>query len=85
LEQESLQQVALLKATEDTETMQENIQDWIELDEGDHGFQLLKEEEITAMIFFYLFSSEMPMLLNCLFIYFISFFRVLGLSFAHLS
>jgi hypothetical protein len=46
--------------------MQENIQDWLELDEGVPGFQLLTEEEIAAVIFFtriYLFSSELPILL----------------------
>jgi hypothetical protein len=34
-----------------TETTQENIQDWLELGEGDPGFQLLTEEEISAVIF----------------------------------
>jgi hypothetical protein len=34
--------------------MQENIQVWLELD-GDPGFKLLTEEEIAAVIFFYLF------------------------------
>jgi hypothetical protein len=28
-------------AAGETETMQENIQDWLELDEGNPGFQLL--------------------------------------------
>jgi hypothetical protein len=41
----------VLRAGE-TETTQENIQDWLELDEGDPGFQLLAEEEITAANFF---------------------------------
>jgi hypothetical protein len=40
------------RAAEDTETTQENIQDWLQLDEGDSGFQLLTEEEIAAVIFF---------------------------------
>jgi hypothetical protein len=35
-----------------TETTQENIQDWLELAEGDPGFQFLTEEEITAVILF---------------------------------
>jgi hypothetical protein len=30
-----------LRAAGETETMQENIQDWLELDVGDRGFQLL--------------------------------------------
>jgi hypothetical protein len=34
--------------------MQENIQGWLELDEGDSGFQLLAEEEIAAVIHFFL-------------------------------
>jgi hypothetical protein len=29
------------RADEETETTQENIQDWLELDEGDPGFQLV--------------------------------------------
>jgi hypothetical protein len=40
--------------------MQENIQDWLQLDEGDPGFQLLTEEETAAVIFFYLFSTALP-------------------------
>jgi hypothetical protein len=42
----------VLRAAGETETMQENIQDLLELDEGDPGFQLLTEEEIAALIFF---------------------------------
>jgi hypothetical protein len=30
-----------LRATGETETTQENIQGWLELDEGDPGFQLI--------------------------------------------
>jgi hypothetical protein len=30
----------VLRAAGKTETTQENIQDWLELDEGDTGFQL---------------------------------------------
>jgi hypothetical protein len=39
-------------AAGETETTQENIQDWLEVDQGDPGFQLVKEEEISALIFF---------------------------------
>jgi hypothetical protein len=46
-----------------TETTQENIQDWLELAERDPGFQFLTEEEITAVIIFYRFSSSLPLLL----------------------
>jgi hypothetical protein len=49
-----------LSAAGETETTQENIQDWLELDEGDPGFQLLTEEEIAAEIVLYcLFSSSL--------------------------
>jgi uncharacterized protein YehS (DUF1456 family) len=47
----------VLRAVGKTETTQENIQDWLELD-GDPGFQLLTEEEIATVI--YLFSSALP-------------------------
>jgi hypothetical protein len=33
------------------------IQDWLELDEGDPGFQLVTEEEIVAVICLSLFIS----------------------------
>jgi hypothetical protein len=72
----------VLRAAGETETSQENIQDWLELDEGDPGFQLLTEEEIVAVIFFIcLFSSALRTLLNFTFISFKSF---LVLSFASL-
>jgi hypothetical protein len=45
----------VLRAAEPT---QENIQDWLELDEGDPGFQLLSEEEIAAVIFFVIYSHQ---------------------------
>jgi hypothetical protein len=38
-EQENFQTVS--RTAGETETTQENIQDWLELDEGDPGFQLL--------------------------------------------
>jgi hypothetical protein len=31
----------VLKAAGETEIMEENVQDWLELDEGDPGFQFL--------------------------------------------
>jgi hypothetical protein len=47
----------MLRAAGEIETMQENIQGWFELD-GDPAFQLLTDEEIAAIIyFFYLYSS----------------------------
>jgi hypothetical protein len=54
-----------------TETTQENIQDCLELDEGDPGFQLLTVEERPAVIFF---PSEIPILLNFPIISFLSSF-----------
>jgi hypothetical protein len=36
LEQEDFQ--AVLRAAGETETMEENIKDWLKLDEGDPGF-----------------------------------------------
>jgi hypothetical protein len=46
LEQEVFQPV--FRAAGETETTQENTQDWLELAEGDPGFQLLAEEEFSA-------------------------------------
>jgi uncharacterized protein YehS (DUF1456 family) len=41
----------VLRAAGETETTQENIQDWLKLDEGDPGFQLLTEKDIVVVIF----------------------------------
>jgi hypothetical protein len=54
----------VLRAAPETETTQDSIQDWLQLDEGDPGFQLLTEEEIVAVIFFYSYSSSLPVLIN---------------------
>jgi hypothetical protein len=43
----------VLGAAGETENKQENIQDWLQLDDGDPGFQLLTEEEIAADFFIY--------------------------------
>jgi hypothetical protein len=43
----------VLRAAGETET----TQDWLQLDEGDPGFQLLTEEEIAAVIFLFAFTS----------------------------
>jgi hypothetical protein len=45
----------VLRAAGESETTQEYIQDWLQLDEGEPGFQLLTEEEIAAVILFLLF------------------------------
>jgi hypothetical protein len=47
----------VLRAAGETETTQGNIQDWLQLDEEDPGFQLLTEEEIAAVIFLFIFIS----------------------------
>jgi hypothetical protein len=62
----------VLRAAGKTEITQENIRNW---------FELLTEEEIAAVIFFYLLPSALPILLNFTFTYFIIFFCLLGLSF----
>jgi hypothetical protein len=43
-----------LKAAGQTET----TQDWLELDEGDPGFQLMTHEEITAVIYFFIYFHQ---------------------------
>jgi hypothetical protein len=48
----------VLRAAGETETMQENIQDWLQLDVGNSGFQLLTEEEIPAVIVFIYFHQH---------------------------
>jgi hypothetical protein len=48
----------VLRAAGEAETMQENIQSWLEMDEGDPGFQLLTEEEIAAVILFIYFHQH---------------------------
>jgi hypothetical protein len=72
----------VLRAAGQTETTQENIQDWLEPDKGDPGFQLLTEEEIAAVIFFlFIFISTTYIIKFS--IYLFSIF-VLGLYFASL-
>jgi hypothetical protein len=56
----------VLRAAGETETKQENIPDWLDLDVGHPGFQLLTEGEIAAVIF--LFSSTLSILSNFQFI-----------------
>jgi hypothetical protein len=47
----------VLKAAGESETTQENIQDWLQLDEEDPGFEILTEEEIAAVILYLFFIS----------------------------
>jgi hypothetical protein len=48
----------VLRAAGETETTRENIQDWLQLGEGDTGFQLLTEVEIAAAIVFVYFHQH---------------------------
>jgi hypothetical protein len=45
----------VLRAARESETTQENIQYWLQLDEEDPGFEILTEEEIAAVIFFFIY------------------------------
>jgi hypothetical protein len=47
----------LLRATGETERRQESMQDWLELDEGDPGFQHLTEDKTAAVILYNYFYS----------------------------
>jgi hypothetical protein len=79
-EQEDFQ--AVFRAAGEAETTQENSQDWLELDEGDPGFQLpvfLYFLNMSSIIIFcYLFSSSLSTLLNFQFIFFLSIFVFYG-------
>jgi hypothetical protein len=51
----------VLRASGETETTKENIQEWLELNEGDPGFQLVTEEEIALVIYFsFYFHKHYP-------------------------
>jgi hypothetical protein len=50
----------VLRAAGETETTQENIRDWLQLDEGDPRFQLVTEKQNVAVIFLSLFSPALP-------------------------
>jgi hypothetical protein len=45
----------VLRAAGEMETTQENIRDWLQLDEGDPGFQLLTEVETAGVIFLFIY------------------------------
>jgi hypothetical protein len=60
----------VLRAAGETKTTQENIQDWLQLDEGDPGFQLLTEEEIAAVILLdYLYHQVFHLFSKFLFVF----------------
>jgi hypothetical protein len=66
----------VLRAAGETETVQENIEDWLKLDEGDKGRNCCSD--------IFLFSSELPILLNCPFRSFLWWEALLVLSFVSL-
>jgi hypothetical protein len=68
----------VLRTAGETEPTQENIQNWLELD-GDPGIQLLTEEGIAAVIFFYLFSSAPLILLQFQLICFLIFLSFMAI------
>jgi hypothetical protein len=74
----------VLRAAGEAETMQENIQDWLKLDE-EPEFQFLTEEEIVAVIFFYLFSSALLTVIYFPFICFLSLFFSFRASFCFIN
>jgi hypothetical protein len=72
----------VLRAAGETETTQENIQDWLELDEGDPG---QTEEEICSMIFLlFLFNRTTSIIQISIYLFSKSFCCILRLSFASL-
>jgi hypothetical protein len=44
----------VLRAAGEPESRQENMLDWLELDEGDPGFQFLAEKEIAVVIYLFI-------------------------------
>jgi hypothetical protein len=55
----------VLRAAGETEPTQDNLQDWLELGEGDPGVQLLTEQEIAAVIFFlFIFISSISYIIK---------------------
>jgi hypothetical protein len=66
----------VLRAAGETETTQENIHYWLQLDEGDPGFRPLTEEVIAAGIFIIYFHQHCLYFLNFLFICFLIFLFV---------
>jgi uncharacterized protein YehS (DUF1456 family) len=48
----------VLRAAGETETTQENIRDWLKVDERDPGFQLLTEEVIAEVTFLFIYFHQ---------------------------
>jgi hypothetical protein len=47
----------VLREAGETETMQENIKDWVELDEGNPGFQHLTGRNCSSVLFFFISTT----------------------------
>jgi hypothetical protein len=73
----------VLRAAGETETTQENIKDWLGLDEGDPGFQFLTKEEIVAVIFLFIFVSTTYIIKFSIYLFY-KFFCLSGLPFVSL-
>jgi hypothetical protein len=75
LEEEDFQNV--LRATGGTETKQENIQDWLQLDDGKPWISAIFFYQFlhigSTVIFLYFFTSVLPILLTFQFICFLIF------------
>jgi hypothetical protein len=73
----------VLRAAGETQTTEENIKDWLKLDEEDPGCQLLTEEEIATVMFFNYFHQHYLYIITFSIYLFFKFFScLLGLSFA---
>jgi uncharacterized protein YaiE (UPF0345 family) len=48
----------VLRAAGETETKQENSQDWLELGEGGSTFQLPTDDEFAAVIFIFIYFPQ---------------------------
>jgi hypothetical protein len=69
----------VLRAAGETETAQENIQDWLQLDDGDPGFQLLTEEQIAVVIFYKLTFISNTYIINFFIYFFLSFLSFIAI------
>jgi hypothetical protein len=57
----------VLRAAEETETTQERIQDWLLLDEGDPGFQLLTGRKCSVIFYIFISAVNIIKIFICLF------------------
>jgi hypothetical protein len=60
---------AVLRAAGETETSQGNIQDRVQLSEGDPVLQLLTQEETAEVMFLFILPLALPMLFQSSFIF----------------